>query len=134
MIFNLKIISNLLGLLCALNGAFMLLVLPFSFFYAEDWTAILYASLTTMLIGAVVWFLTKDYEVKDLRKREGYLIVTMGWLVMSFSGTLPFIFTGAIPGFTNAFFETISGYTTTGATILIDIEALPKGVLFWRSL
>lgn len=134
MIFNLKIISNLLGLLCALNGAFMLLVLPFSFFYAEDWTAILYASLTTMLIGATVWFLTKDYEVKDLRKREGYLIVTMGWLVMSFSGTLPFIFTGAIPGFTNAFFETISGYTTTGATVLIDIEALPKGVLFWRSL
>lgn len=134
MIFNPRVIINLLGLLCALNGAFMLLVLPFTFYYAEDWRAILLASFSSMLAGALAWFFTKGYEVKDLRKREGYLIVTLGWLMMSFSGTLPYLFSGAIPHFTDAFFETISGYTTTGATILIDIEALPKGILLWRSL
>jgi trk system potassium uptake protein TrkH len=61
-------------------------------------------------------------------------VVTFGWIVMTLSGTMPYLFTGAIPNFTNAFFETISGYTTTGSTILGDIESLPKGILFWRSL
>lgn len=112
----------------------MLLALPFSFYYNEDWTAILYAALGAILVGIVAWGLSKGYETKDLRKREGYLIVALGWIFMSLSGTLPYIFTGAIPGISNAFFETISGYTTTGATVLVDIEALPKGVLFWRSL
>ena len=60
--------------------------------------------------------------------------ISFGWIVMTLSGTLPYLFTGAIPDFTNAIFETISGYTTTGSTILNDIESLPKGVLFWRSL
>ena len=69
-----------------------------------------------------------------MNKREGYLVVAFGWIVMTLSGTLPYLFTGAIPDFTNAIFETISGYTTTGSTILNDIESLPKGVLFWRSL
>ena len=67
-------------------------------------------------------------------KREGYIVVTFGWLVMALSGTIPYLLTGSIPNFSNAFFETISGYTTTGSTILNDIEILPKGVLFWRSL
>lgn len=134
MIFNTRVIINLLGLLTAINGGFMLLALPFSIYYNEDWLSILYASLVAIGAGSAIYFLSKNYEVKDLRKREGYLIVTLGWLCMSFSGTLPYLMSDAIPGFTNAFFETISGYTTTGATILIDIEALPKGVLFWRSL
>ena len=69
-----------------------------------------------------------------MNKREGYLVVAFGWIVMTLSGTLPYLFTGAIPSFSNAVFETISGYTTTGSTILNDIEALPEGVLFWRSL
>jgi len=69
-----------------------------------------------------------------MNKREGYIVVTFGWIIMTLSGTLPYLFTESIPSFTNAFFETMSGYTTTGATILNDIEAVPKGVLFWRSL
>ena len=71
---------------------------------------------------------------KEMNKREGYVVVTFGWIIMALSGTLPYLFTGTIPNFTNAFFETISGYTTTGSTILTDIEILPKGILFWRSL
>jgi len=68
------------------------------------------------------------------RKREGYIIVSITWIIISLFGTLPFIISGAIPNFTNAFFETISGFTTTGASVLSDIESLPKGILFWRSI
>lgn len=134
MILHTRVIINLLGLLAILNGGFMLLALPFSFYYNEDWKPILLSAFLAIGIGLAAWYFSRGYEKKDLRKREGYLIVTLGWLCMSFSGTLPYLLSGAIPGFTNAFFETISGYTTTGATILIDIEALPKAVLFWRSL
>lgn len=134
MILNTRVIINLLGLLMALNGGFMLLALPFSFYYHEEWSPIFYAALLSIVVGLSIWFVSRGYDIKELRKREGYLIVTLGWLCMSFSGTLPYVLSGAIPDFSDAFFETISGYTTTGATILVDIEALPKGLLFWRSL
>ncbi len=76
----------------------------------------------------------ENAEIAELGKREGYLIVTFGWIAMTIFGALPFIFYGAIPSYTDAFFETMSGFTTTGATILNDIEILPPGLLFWRSL
>jgi trk system potassium uptake protein TrkH len=88
----------------------------------------------TILIGAALMLFIKERDDKELKKRDGYLIVTFGWLAMSFTGTIPYILTGSIPEFTDAFFETMSGYTTTGASILTDIESLPKGILFWRSL
>lgn len=94
---------------------------------------ILSAGISVMLFGVIIMLLTKSHK-KEMNKREGYIVVTFGWIVMALSGSLPYIFTGAIPDFTNAFFETISGYTTTGSTILNDIEALPNGILFWRSL
>lgn len=134
MMVNLRVIINLLGLLTAINGVFMLLTLPFSIYYNEDWKALLWAALCAIIVGTVIWSFSKGYDTKDLRKREGYLIVALGWVFMSLTGTLPYIFTGTISEMTNAFFETISGYTTTGASILTDIEALPKGILFWRTL
>ena len=91
------------------------------------------ASITTMFIGVSSMYFTRNHK-KEVQRKEGYIIVTFGWIVMSLSGMLPYLFSGAIPGVTNAFFETISGYTTTGATILEDIEALPEGILLWRSL
>jgi trk system potassium uptake protein len=78
-------------------------------------------------------FFTRNSR-RELKKREGYIIVTFGWIIMALSGTLPYVISGAIPTFTNSFFETMSGYTTTGASILNDIESIPKGLLFWRSL
>lgn len=91
------------------------------------------ASLVTLVLGIIVMVYTRRHS-KEMNKREGYIVVSFGWIIMTLSGTLPYVFTESIPSFTNAFFETMSGYTTTGATILNDIEALPKGVLFWRSL
>ncbi|MDZ7846067.1 MAG: potassium transporter TrkG [Owenweeksia sp.] len=84
-------------------------------------------------MGGALWLMSRK-STKEVRKRDGFLIVALGWVSMSLFGSLPFILSGAIPGFTNAFFETISGFTTTGATILTDIEAMPNGLLFWRSM
>jgi trk system potassium uptake protein len=81
-----------------------------------------------------LWRTLRQSENKELRKRDGYLIVTLAWLAMGLAGSLPFSLSGAIPHYTDAFFESISGLTTTGATILTDIESAPKGILFWRSL
>ena len=113
----------------------MALCLPISFYYGEqDWTAILTSSLITIGTGALLKYLTRNKKSKELKKKDGYLIVTAGWIFMSIFGALPYIISGSIPDFSNAFFETISGYTTTGASILTDIEAVPNGILFWRSL
>ncbi len=111
----------------------MLFAVPFSIYYGEfeKW-GIFYAGITTIAIGFLLWFFNRDAK-KILGKKEGYLIVTLGWLMLSLTGTLPYVFTNTIPIYTNAFFETISGYSTTGASVLTDIEAMPKGILFWRS-
>ena len=131
---NYKIIFYLMGLLVVVNGGFMLLSSIVSFYYKDGvGLQMVEAGIVTLIIGAIFMFLTRSKR-KELQKRDGYVIVTFGWIFMSLTGTLPYIFTGAIPSFTNAFFETISGYTTTGASILNDIESIPNGVLFWRSI
>ena len=130
---NFKIIISFLGLTSMLNGLFMLFAVPFSLYHnePEQW-GILQAGITTIIIGFLLWFFNRNAK-KHLQKKEGYLIVTLGWLMLTFTGTLPYVFTGSIPSFTNAFFETLSGYSTTGSSILTDIESMPKGILFWRS-
>lgn len=123
-----------MGLLLLFNGGFMLLAALISGVYDDGVTLeISSASLVTLLAGVVLMYFTRNHT-RELKKRDGYIIVTFGWICMSFSGMLPYLFTQSIPDITNAFFETMSGYTTTGASILSDIEALPEGVLFWRSL
>ena len=116
------------------NGGFMLLSALISLIYKDGVTLELFFSgIVTLLVGIFGMVYTRKHS-KEMNKREGYIVVTFGWIVMSLSGTLPYVFTESIPQFTDAFFETMSGYTTTGASILNDIEAVPKGVLFWRSL
>ena len=116
-----------------MNGVFMLFAVPFSIYHQEaaKW-GILNAGVITIFIGLLLYFLNKP-DNKNIQKKEGYLIVTLGWLTLSFTGMLPYLLSGVIPNFTNAFFETISGYSTTGSSILTDIESMPKGILFWRS-
>ncbi|MFY0688974.1 MAG: TrkH family potassium uptake protein [Cyclobacteriaceae bacterium] len=133
--FNYKVILNILGILLLFNGMFMLTCIPFSYYYGEgDFLAIIKSAGITMGVGLVVFLITQRNQNKELRKRDGYLVVTGGWLIMSFFGMLPYLFSGAIPNVSDAFFETISGFSTTGATILTDIESVHKGILFWRSL
>ncbi|MFH6983159.1 TrkH family potassium uptake protein [Marinoscillum sp. 108] len=135
MLFNYRVIINILGTLLMLNGMFMLSCIPFSLYYKEgDLFSIILSATITASFGFLMWFFTKNSKNKELRKRDGYLVVTFGWLIMSFFGSLPYILSGSIPNLTDAFFETLSGFSTTGATILTDIEAVHKGILFWRSL
>ena len=112
----------------------MLLAAVVSGIYQDGATlSITLASITTMFIGVFSMYYTRGHK-KEVKQKEGYIIVTFGWVVMSMSGMLPYLFSGALPDITNAFFETISGYTTTGASIMDDIEIMPEGILFWRSL
>lgn len=130
---NTRIILHIMGLLLLFNGGFMLLSATVSGIYNDGVTLdISLAGIITLFTGILLMFVTKEHQ-KELKKREGYIIVTFGWVFMSISGMLPYLFSGTIPGVTNAFFETMSGYTTTGASILNDIESLPEGILFWRS-
>ncbi|PZD77642.1 TrkH family potassium uptake protein [Mesonia sp. K7] len=131
---NLLVILHVMGLLLLCNGGFMMLATVTSWVYADGQTInIAGASVTTMLVGMLLMFITRNHK-KEMKPRDGYIIVTFGWIFMALSGMLPYLFTKSIPAITDAFFETMSGYTTTGATILSDIEVLPKGILLWRSL
>uniref|UniRef100_UPI004049207F TrkH family potassium uptake protein n=1 Tax=Fulvivirga sp. TaxID=1931237 RepID=UPI004049207F len=132
--FNFKQIASFSGLLLIINGIFMFLCLPFSIYYDEPIYPLGLSGLITLLTGATIWFINRKNQNKELKKKDGYLVVIVGWLTMSMFGTLPFLLSGEISNFTDAFFETISGFTTTGASILTDIESVSKGILFWRSL
>ena len=133
--FNLNVIGNIIGILLMINGFLMLTAVPFGLYHSESsWKGILISSLINSAVGAFLYYRTKDAENKDLKRRDGYLIVTSSWICMCLFGMLPYIITGQIPNASNAFFETVSGYTTTGATILDDIESLDHSILYWRSL
>ena len=132
---NYRLIFTVMGYLLMFNGLFMFTTLPFSFAYEDgDWAALGSAAGGTMLAGLIIWLVNRKKVKIDIKKREGYLIVSLGWVAMSLFGALPYFLTGAIPSYTDAFFETISGFTTTGASVINDIESLPKSILFWRSL
>jgi trk system potassium uptake protein len=122
-----------LGLLMLFLGLALLVPLLTSLYYGEsDWYAFAMTIVLSEAIGYALWF--RGRGSKELRVKEGFAVVTFGWITLSLVGMLPFIFSGAIPSVTDAFFETVSGFTTTGATILTDIEPLPHGLLLWRSL
>ena len=128
--FNIKVILQLMGILLLFNGGFMLISALVSLYYDDGaLEGILLAGIVTLTLGLILRFVTKGFK-KSIKKREGYLVVSLGWITMSLSGALPYMFSGAIPSFTDAFFETMSGYTTTGASILQDIEIIPRSVLF----
>lgn len=131
---NLKIIFRVLGFLLVVEGVAMCLTLLIALIYGEhDTLAFLISSGINLTIGGAISLSTSSAK-KEIGKREGFIIVSMVWIVFSFFGSLPYILSGSIPNFTDAFFETMSGFTTTGSSILNDIEALPHGLLFWRSI
>ncbi len=100
--------------------------------YGED-TLISFALTVAALAVTGLLCMRKKPKKATIYAKEGYVIVALSWILMSLFGAMPFYFSGHIPNFTDAFFETVSGFTTTGATILKDVEALPKSLLFWRS-
>jgi len=131
---NFRIIFRVLGFLLLIEGIFMLLCIPVSLLYREDeLLSLLLSGGISIFAGGLMWLLTAGAK-KNLQTRDGFIVVTFGWLLFSLFGSLPFILSGTIPSYTDAFFETVSGFTTTGASILNDIESLPHAILFWRSI
>ena len=139
---NIKTILNILAAMLVITGFFMLFPALIAFSYGEsDLYGHLKSSLICVLLGLPFWFFTRSS--KTLNSKDGFMIVTFAWITVAFAGSLPFYLTGAIPNFTDAWFEAMSGVTTTGATIIGNsntlphlingIESMPHGVLFWRS-
>ncbi len=130
---RIKLIIRFLSILISLTSIFMLSSVAFSFYYKDNqWLKFLGIIVFGIILGIVGIISTKDTP-KELNRKEGFLLVTSSWIVVSAFGSLPYIIIGHL-SFTDAFFETMSGFTTTGASILTNIEALPKSLLFWRSL
>lgn len=123
------IIAKMLGV----EGAVLLIPAFVAFLYGES-DAIQFLIVSAVLGAIFFIFGRKRPENKVIYAKEGLVIVGLAWILWSLFGALPFVLTGSIPSYVDAFFETVSGFTTTGSTILTDIEALPKGVAFWRSL
>lgn len=131
---NYKILHKIIGSLLWLEAALMGVCYIVSNIYREDDSMPFAISIVmTAMAGFVLKYLGRDAN-NNLSRRDAYLLVSVIWVVFSFFGLLPFIIGGYIPTFTNAFFETMSGFTTTGASIINDVERLPHGILFWRTM
>ena len=133
-LINGKMIGRVLGVLLFIEAGMFVLCSGISVVYGEsDYKYFLYTVGINLLSGALLMFYGRGAENR-LSRRDGYCIVTLSWVFFTLFGMLPFYLSGSIDSLTNAFFETMSGFTTTGATILDDIESLSHGMLFWRSL
>jgi trk system potassium uptake protein TrkH len=141
--FNLSTVLGILGAFVFFLGFALLIPMIIAFVYDEEvWHTFLYSASVAFVTGGVLYYLFRTDE--ELRIREGFLVVSLTWLFLSLVGALPFVISGILPSYTDAVFETMSGLTTTGATILggttswgfanPEIEALPQSMLFWRSL
>ncbi len=129
------VVFQIVGFVLIIVGASMSFSLIFALYYHEDVALdILISELISILcgLGFVFLFRKKEEEV-DIFQKEGLAVVTLSWVFASLFGALPFYLSGYIPSYVDSFFETMSGFTTTGASILTDIESLPKGLLMWRS-
>lgn len=134
MVLNYRAMIKLSGIVTILLAGFMFPSLLVSWIYGEADTAgtFIWTIIPMLVIGCIITLSVKA-DFNHLRIRDGYAIVALCWTLASALGAVPFVISGYIPNIFDAFFETVSGFTTTGASILADIEALPKGLLFWRS-
>jgi len=130
---NYRMIANIIAKITTVEAVFMLPALFISLFLGEGASAAGFAITMVLMLVISVPILAKKNIRPDFHAREGLVTVGLSWIVVSAFGALPFVFSGAIPNYIDAFFETVSGFTTTGATVISDIEVLPKGILYWRS-
>jgi trk system potassium uptake protein TrkH len=131
---NFRIISKIIGSLLFIEAFFIALCLVIAFGFEEDDTLAFAMSLLITFVSAVLFLYMGRHAENTLSRHDAYIVVTAVWIIFSIFGMFPFLIHGSITSVTDAYFETMSGFTTTGATILDDVEALPHGMLFWRSL
>lgn len=131
---NYKFIARVVGIMCIIEGFVLLLCALISMLYGESLLPFAMSFAVFVTIGLGLFLPTKDFNKQYVGVREGMLTVTLTWFILSLLGAFPFYLSHAIPNPIDAFFETVSGFTTTGATILKEVESLPHGILFWRSI
>ncbi|WP_423129126.1 TrkH family potassium uptake protein [Gaoshiqia sp. Z1-71] len=131
---NFKAVSHILMRIMVISAISLLACVPVAILYREPATPFIYSALTaSALAGFLFLFGGKLPGLDSFTRREAYLSVSFSWLIISLIGAIPYLISGAIPNLTDAVFESVSGFTTTGSSILTDIESLPKSILFWRS-
>ena len=130
---NFRLIYKVLGSLLFLLSTLLFVCAGIAFFYQEDdFIAFVISTIFTACCGFVLKYLGHDAD-NNLSRRDSFLLVTVTWIIFSLFGMLPFLISGYISNVTDAFFETMSGFSTTGATILDDVEWLPHATLYWRT-
>ncbi|MBK9291379.1 MAG: TrkH family potassium uptake protein [Bacteroidetes bacterium] len=133
--FNKSVIAKVLHTNLLVVSVFIVLCIPVAWIYREGWLYLLLSATLTALASGIALFISRGSDQEAVfSKRDAYLTVTLSWVSMGLAGSLPYIFSGLINKPVDALFESLSGFTTTGASILTDIEGLPKALLFWRSL
>ena len=131
---NRKLIVRMLGALLLIESAAMIPALIISFIFRDgDSKALCYSILLIASLGSILCFLPKAASNSHLRLKEGYIITALGWILLGVCGSLPFLFSGVFTRFEDAFFETVSGLTTTGASVTTNFEDFPRGIMFWRA-
>ena len=130
---NYKTVFFTLGILQIILGIFMLLPIIIQFFYSEIDSSFFGAALVTTIFGILFFLSNLDHD-KKLNLQQAFLLTSLSWLSIAIFGSLPFIFSNIEFSITNAFFESMSGITTTGSTIIPNLENMPKGILFWRAI
>ncbi len=131
-----KLVFNIISVLFLVIGGFMLLPLGIAFTNGELVCAIAFLETITIImsLGVIINLVTRKGKSNNFSAKDGFFMVSFSWIIASVAGALPFFLSGVIPSYADAFFETMSGFTTTGASILTEIQTLPKSILFWRSL
>lgn len=132
--FNTPAILRIQSNILLIESMLLLLCIPVGVIYNERIMPFILSGAITIILSVLLFILSGKSNLKSVTHKDGYLSVALSWIVFSLLGAFPFIFSGATDSFVNAFFETVSGVTTTGASIFADVEKLPRSVLFWRSL
>ncbi len=127
-------VFNIIGLLLCIEALAMLIPMIFDIFYDNsDWQIFFFTSLITFFIGLVIYFSFRHQKNK-IRVREAFFLTIISWILIAIFASLPFVYSSSNLNYSNAFFESISGITTTGATVISNLDVLPQGILIWRSL
>jgi len=131
---DVKAVVHLLVRILGISAVVLLSCIPVALIYHEAIEPFVKTMLLAAGAAAILYLSGGRSEIETFGRREAYLSVSLSWLIISLVGAMPYLWGGSIPSFVDAFFESVSGFTTTGSSILTDIEALPKSVLYWRSM
>jgi trk system potassium uptake protein TrkH len=132
---NIGLSLHMIGITLVFLSIFMLFPIVISLIYkGRDLISLIISFSLTFLTGALLYVFTQKYKRSELRSRDAFYIVTLSWVLVALFGSIPFLLTGTFQSFTDAYFESMAGFTTTGASVLKNVEELSIGILFWRSL